>query len=432
MIKATQVRRRALSAFASLLAVAAFSLSGSCSAPNEPGPSGSSTTSTTIGSEGGKADLPGIGSVTLPPTALEGDVTIGMAVVEPPVPPPAPPLSEVVALTPHGLELASPAKISLYYQSSSAADPIQVMRLEGPSATTWEPVGGVKLAGGVATFETMTFSYYVVVNASCKPSGTKACSPTCTCCGTSTCVNVLTNPKHCGACGNDCGTDGYCNGASTCTEVADSQLCDNAQVQVILGELPDLAEVAPEQTTDGASASKIAKAIGKQCGVTLLQPRSQAVRGVLDPCTDAPLQTGGTTDLIVGGTFAQRVARFLEANALAPYELQGDLAVGSMASIVNRSGTHLVDFPATAINPTHDYFVIALIPETQRGALILHIWGVGWEGTPAATHYFTQVVLPTMAAGTRSWQRNLLVEWTDDGDGEKDGGDSFVILATDQ
>lgn len=419
-----------------LVAAATLVVSASCSSDGADEKTTAQPTTTTanatIGSKGGKVEIVGTASVVVPPGAVEADVAIGMAVVEPPVAPDAPTLTKTVAFTPHGLTLNLPAKISLRYGSTVPAAGLTVMRLPDPSATAWEQVGGVKFSSGTATFETTTFSYYVLVKADCKPLEPKRCNVKCAeCCGTSSCVDVVTSPRHCGACGNDCGPGGYCNSASTCVQANVSRLCDNKNVLVIRGELPDLTIVTEEQLSDKISAAKIAAAIQAQCALGPAVTVSQAATGILDPCTDAPLQVGGTTDLIVGGTFNQRLARFFEANGLAPYKFQVDSATGTR-SFVNRAGAKVVSFPGTAINPKHDYFVVALFPEPQRGALMLHVFGVGWEGTPAAVYYFSNVLLPQIVAGTRDWQSSLLVEWSDDGDGTKDAGDTFTVLARDQ
>lgn len=391
---------------------------------------GGGAVSGTVGVEGARLDLPGIASLDVPPNALAAAVSVQLAAVDPPMALPGPLVSKVVAFTPHGLSFASPPQLSLRYPSTLAKEGLSVVRLADPSAQAWQTVGGVDFAGGVATFESTSFSDYAVIVAACVSAADPPCTSACTCCGTASCVDVRTSPKHCGACGNDCGANAYCDSHASCTAVAASRLCDNAKLLVIHGELPPLTVVSPEQTTDGVSAAAIANAIARRCGNVSITTSSQAAAGVLDPCTDAPLQTGGTTDVIVGGGFGQRVARFLQANALAPYVLQQD--VTGKGSFSNRAGTHLVDFAATDLNPKHDYFVIALVADPRRGALLLNVYGVGWEGTPAAVYYFNAVALPEIASGRRTWQRNLLVEWTDDGDGVKDAGDTFRIVARDQ
>ena len=196
---------------------------------------------------------------------------------------------------------------------------------------------------------------------------------------------------------------------------------------VLRGQLPSLRVVAPEQTADTTHANAIAASIGQACGLSATFV-SQATSGVLDACTDAPLQWSGTTLLMVGGNWSQRLARGLERSAIAPVVLSTDTAATTY-TFRSAAGTQLAQFPSSALGPRHDYFVIALYPDPQRGALLLHVYGVGWEGTPAAAWYFLNVLQPAVRAGTRTWPRHMLVEWTDNGDGVKGAADTFRILS---
>jgi len=49
--------------------------------------------------------------------------------------------------------------------------------------------------------------------------------------------------------------------------------------------------------------------------------------------------------------------------------------------------------------------------DPARGALVFYVYGMGWEGTPAAVWYFNNRLLPELASGSRTWQRYLIVEW---------------------
>jgi hypothetical protein len=68
--------------------------------------------------------------------------------------------------------------------------------------------------------------------------------------------------------------------APACVDAAAATLCENKNVQVILGEIHDLSLPVPDQAADGA----------------------------LDPCTDAPLFNAGTALVLAGGNATRRVA----------------------------------------------------------------------------------------------------------------------------
>ncbi|MHB8876630.1 MAG: hypothetical protein ACYC8T_23285, partial [Myxococcaceae bacterium] len=255
-----------------------------------------------------------------------------------------------------------------------------------------------------------------------------ACNAGCQCCGGAACVDLGSDPNHCGACNNACGPAAFCASGGTCVAIAQTNFCENQSLYVIQGELPaTLVEISAEQKADGISAAALAADIGGRCGLTPVTV-SQAELGVLDPCTGAPLLKGGNTVLLVGGAFSQRLASYLEP--LGPVSASFDAAT-DWYTFTSRGGAKLASFPGTSLSPSHDYFVISLTADSARGALVFQVYGTGWEGTPAAAWYFRNRLLPEIAAGTRSWQRYLVVEWTDDGDGAKGPGDTFSVRARD-
>jgi len=406
-------------------AASAASLLCACAVP---APAGNSIAAT-VGPGGGRVDLPGSASLIIPGGAIARDVTMGVAVVTPPRETPAPRASGVVEFTPHGTRFATPVTIRLKYGGNAPSSRLTVLRLADPGAQEWQPVGGVVWQGGEAAFTTLTFSFYAVVEGfECVSPAPAACTSGCECCGTGTCVDIASDPLHCGACGNACGPDSYCASGGRCVALQTTDLCANAALVAISGELPaSIVEVSPEQTADDGSRRAIAGAIAAQCGLAPVFA-NQSQPGLLDPCTDAPLLAGGNTILLVGGPFAQRLARYL-GRSLSPATLRCDDATGR-CTFTSRAGTSLAEFADDRLSPAHDYFLVSLTAD-PRGALILHVYGVGWEGTPAATWYVQQVLLPEFASGARSWQRYLVVEWTDDGDGRKGAEDTFTVLARD-
>jgi hypothetical protein len=309
---------------------------------------------------------------------------------------------------------------------------LRVLRLANDEDTSWEPVGGVRFEGGFATFDTPGFSYYVVTAGGVcelKEPSPAACDGTCECCGGASCVSVKTDIKNCGGCGIACDAQSFCSSASTCQPIGPRSLCGNGQLYVVQGQIPDLTVTNPEQTTDGLYAAEVANQISGFCPGINVQTVNQAADGLLNPCTDAPLVGGGVTLLVTGGSFAQRVAGYLD-QSVAPLSMEVS-ADDMQYTFHSRSGATLVSFPRSTLNDNHDYFVVAFMRDPEHGAQVLEVYGVGWEGTPAATWYFKNRLLPGLTAGTVSWTHYVLVEWTDNGDGMKGEGDTFTVLAQD-
>lgn len=362
-----------------------------------------------VGTAAATITVPGTATLQTRVDTLPAGQTVTVAAVTAPVPTPKPVVSKVVEFTPHGIQFASPVTISLNYASGYDPARLSVLRLPSPAATTWELVGGVTFSGGLARLESTTFSYYAVVDGyTCTPvNDSVACSASCECCGGATCVDLATDQHNCGACGNDCGSDAFCASGGTCVPLATTDLCDNSSAYAVMGEVPaDLVYVDPKQTLDGIMGADFASAFAAQCGVTPVTV-SQAQTGILDPCTDAPLIHGANTILLVGGGFGQRLARYLD-RTLAPISMDYSSVTGF--TFKSRAGNTVASFADTR-TPTHDYFIVAL-DRSDRGALIVQVWGLGWEGTPAGVWYFKNQLLPEFAGGTRTWQRYRIVEWT--------------------
>ena len=210
--------------------------------------------------------------------------------------------------------------------------------------------------------------------------------------------------------------------------LAKSTLCENRTVVGVLGELSDSLGNRSCQTPDTASSAALAAGLSAACGLTAVTAlQSQA--GVLDACTDAPLAGSGTTIALVGGHVTQRLARYLEREQ-SPVSLV-ESADALTERFVSRAGTTLVEFPLTDVSPSHDYLVLQFVPDVAHGALVVHVYGVAAEGSAAAVWYFLHRVLPGLGAGTRAFERSLLLEWTEDGDGNPGDSDSWREIARD-
>ena len=119
------------------------------------------STAEEVGPGGGVIDHP-CAQLTVPAGALGGPVTLTVATVEPPVPLPAgqEAVGGVFGLTPHGQVFATPATVTLSCAGSGSG--LTVLTLDGPTDTLWEPVPGVTVTAGVATFPVSHLSFYAV------------------------------------------------------------------------------------------------------------------------------------------------------------------------------------------------------------------------------------------------------------------------------
>ncbi|NMO14262.1 hypothetical protein HPC49_17650 [Pyxidicoccus fallax] len=353
---------------------------------------------------GGKTvSLTGQATLQVAAGALTEETQVTLAVTEAPVAPPGTQMSQVLELTPHGTRFETPARVTLRYTGNAPPGRLAVLRLADAESNTWEPVGGARFSGGTATFDTTTFSYYVVTDGfACEPQQTPA-----------------------NACGSACGGDEYCASDARCRRMLPSELCGNTSLYVMHGELPDLSGVAPADTEDARSGNLIAEALGTWCGVTPT-PLNQAEKGILDACTDAPLLGSGNTLVLAGSGYAQRLGRFVVQDA-SPLLLGSGSTSGTLR-FSKRDGTVLAEFPSSRVNPTNDYFTYHLMT-MPGGALVLQVYGIGWEGTPAGVWHFIHRALPDIQAGTATWSSYQLYEWTDDGDGQKGPGDTYRLIA---
>lgn len=395
-------------------------------------PVASGQSSRVFNGEGGTMRVGEVATLVVATGALSTAVTVRAELVQPPRAPAAAMVSEVLALTPHGTQFSIPARVSLRYRTQAPPSSLRVLRLADADDTTWEPVGGARFEAGVATFDTPGFSFYVVTEGgSCELVQTPpaACNAGCECCGTANCVALASDTQNCGACGVACVGQSFCSSASACVTAGPTALCANRQLYVVQGQIPDLTVTNPEQTTDGIYAAKLASQIAGFCPGTSVVNVNQAADGLLNPCTDAPLVGGGVTLLVTGGSFSQRVARYLDQNA-SPLSMEVS-ADDTQYTFHSRQGATLISFPRASLSDTHDYFVMAFLREPEHGAQVFEVYGVGWEGTPAATWYFEHRLLPALSAGGVPWSHSVLVEWTDDGDGVKGETDTWAVVAQD-
>lgn len=154
---------------------------GACSNSDSNGPGNGSQNSggsvvTTIGDQGGEAEIDGA-RLVVPEGALSEDTEIGVERLS------AADAEEfldllgagqtaasaVYVFTPHGSQFDEAVTITLEYTSGSSS--LAVMRLDDEDDRSWEAVAGTQFARGEASFETTHFSLLVVTEQSERNGG---------------------------------------------------------------------------------------------------------------------------------------------------------------------------------------------------------------------------------------------------------------------
>lgn len=115
-----------------------------------------------IGSTGGTLAMAGV-EVRIPAGALSDETTLTLTVVDevdalPALDDGLERDSRIVILQPHGTQFAQPVTITIPHDGRGR----RVFRLADEADADWEPVADVSTSDVAATFQTQTFSYYVV------------------------------------------------------------------------------------------------------------------------------------------------------------------------------------------------------------------------------------------------------------------------------
>jgi hypothetical protein len=124
----------------------------------------------TIGPEGGEVALPDGASVNIPKGALDEDTDITVSRLSEDdaealidlLPAGLSPASAIYAFTPHGLKFNVAVGITLPFESASKT--LSAQRLDDEDDETWAAQAGAEFDKSEATFETMTFSLYLVAS----------------------------------------------------------------------------------------------------------------------------------------------------------------------------------------------------------------------------------------------------------------------------
>jgi len=146
----------------------------------------------------------------------------------------------------------------------------------------------------------------------------------------------------------------------------------------------------------------------------------------MDQATNV-LEVGvGTTVVLAGGPFLQRAIRPFEApDGVAP------LFAGTDGFVRRDTGqTYAAPNPfcLDEENATADSFIVEIMSDPGKGALVVASYGWCGKGTVAAGVYFTQTIAPNISTDATRW---WLVQWIDDnGDLAPNAGDVFAVVAS--
>ncbi|MFH1808771.1 MAG: hypothetical protein ABIJ09_08495 [Pseudomonadota bacterium] len=229
------------------------------------------------------------------------------------------------------------------------------------------------------------------------------------------CVDLLADPNHCGACGASCGSTQFCADTPGCTPLGFSTLCDNdTRISVGSGVDDDIT-----LALNGAAIA--AHCTGTVTHTTLLDA------SVVDQTTHAPLVGVGNTIILHGGPYFQLMLQHFEDSDAAPLRYVFDNGQNRHSFVRTDGSGVVIEVPASLTTASHDYFVVELFPDPERGALILASYGFDIVGSRAAGWYLVNHLLAAPDPQA-SW---FVVEWTDlDSDQLPSSMSEFTLIRT--
>lgn len=156
-----------------------------------------------LGRAGGERVSPEGAAVVVPRGALSAPAEIAVARYDGNLPSPPEGYSfagDAFAFTPHGQAFEAPVEIRVPYSSTRLGK--VVLRLAEPGAIHWQVIeDGPVYHKGIATLSVRSFSIYIVAHPG--EADPIVCDPGRTACE-GRCVDLLTDPAHCGLCRYDC------------------------------------------------------------------------------------------------------------------------------------------------------------------------------------------------------------------------------------
>jgi hypothetical protein len=240
-----------------------------------------------------------------------------------------------------------------------------------------------------------------------------------TCCG-DRCADLARDTRSCLVCGTACSTVQFC-GIAGCSDGIISKVCDSAAATF----LKDGLSTDDEQDIrlrDGFLAGCAHKPTVR----VVTQEEADTVNGK----TGQPYVGSGDMQVIVGGRFGQRLIGYLEdTGATRIYNsFDGNGAQFHLRGDDGGVGTVVVDGKSAQITDHHDWFLVETVVDPTSGTMMFAVDGFNSQGTVAATYFFLNVMLPSLATYDQSY---YIYEWTDtNDDGTPGAGDTFTQVTS--
>ena len=244
-----------------------------------------------------------------------------------------------------------------------------------------------------------------------------ACSGAATCC-TDRCAELSHDHDNCLACGNACSGNQFC-GNSGCLAATLASVCASDTATFLLDGL----------SVDEATVPSVRDAFTATCLPSVAPlTASQASAGTINASSGRPVVGSGNLQVVVGGTYGQRLISYLESSGLTTVY---NSYVGTTAQFNVRSGSSsnvVVTAPESVLTDSHSYFVIETVVDPATGTLTLALYGFTSPGTAAAAWYFVNEMLPALASFDESY---YVYEWTDgDADLAPGAADTFTLVVS--
>ncbi len=261
--------------------------------------------------------------------------------------------------------------------------------------------------------------------------GSGVCAPRCgaggaTCTGSFVCCNehcvdTALEAKHCGACGAACEAAQFCANASApsvCKAGTLANVCSSKNATFLLDGLQ----------ADQEASAVVQAAIAARCAPPpTAMSVSQSVATEINTTTGQPVAGAGDLLVAVGGDSAQRLVNYLEDSRTTLVYNEYDRLNTLWFKRRDANNTVIATITMSTLSPTHDYFLVEVVPDPVSGTFSLVLYGLDGPGTRAAAYFFANTMLPSIATYTQSW---YLYEWLGANAAGPGPGDTFTPLAS--
>jgi hypothetical protein len=216
-----------------------------------------------------------------------------------------------------------------------------------------------------------------------------------------------------------CPATQFCANASlppVCKDNILAHVCNSKQATFLLDGLQ----------ADQEAAVVLHAAITARCTPPpMAKTVSQSVSTAINTTTGQPVAGGGELLVAVGGDSGQRLVYYLENSGTSRIYNEYDGINTVWFKRRDANNTILAAVTRSTLTPTHDYFLVEVVPDPISGTLSLVVYGVDSPGTKAGAYYFANTILPAITTYTHSW---YLYEWMGTNMGGPGPGDTFTEL----